>query len=129
MIRPSSLSAARTFRAVVLAMPYSRWIITMLGTISPGASSPDKIFRRRMSLTCRLVEQDHPVYTGVPATVPSQSQSAHYESPAALTASSPAFTPGFAAIAACRRWLLMAVRGRLRGRLLAVVQALLVAGL
>jgi hypothetical protein len=61
--------------------------------------------------------------------MPSQSQSAHYESPAALTASSPAFTLGFAAIAACRRWLLMAVRGRLRGRLLAVVQVLLVAGL
>ena len=38
MIRPSSRRAARTLRAVVLAMPYSWWIVTMLGTIAPGAS-------------------------------------------------------------------------------------------
>ena len=79
----------------------------------------------RAGLSSKII----PYISGVPATVPSQSQSAPYESPAALTASSPAFTLGFAAIAACRRWLLMAVRGHLRGRLLAVVQVLLVAGL
>jgi hypothetical protein len=50
-IRPSSRSAASTFRAVVLAIPYSWWIVTIEGTIVPGASSPDKIRSRRASLT------------------------------------------------------------------------------
>jgi hypothetical protein len=43
-IRPSSRSAARPLRTVVLAMPYSWGITMMLGTIAQG-SSPDRIYR------------------------------------------------------------------------------------